>query len=30
MALDFAAKIHAVSGFNADCTSDTDTGDDFD
>ena len=30
MALDFAAKIHALSGFNADSTSDTETGDDFD
>ena len=30
MALDFAAKIHALAGFNADSTSDTETGDDFD
>ena len=30
MALDFAARIHALSGFDADSTSDTETGDDFD
>ena len=30
MALDFAARIHALSGFDADATTDTDTGDDFD
>ena len=30
MALDFAAQIHALTGFDADSTSDTDTGDDFD
>ena len=30
MALDFAAQIHALSGFNADGTDDTSTGDDFD
>ena len=30
MALDFAARIHALSGFDADNTSDTKTGDDFD
>ena len=30
MALDFAARIHALSGFDADSTSDTKTGDDFD
>ena len=30
MALDFAAKIHALSGVNADSSSDTETGDDFD
>tara|TARA_R100000152_G_C6761061_1_gene185149 strand:- start:357 stop:1088 length:732 start_codon:yes stop_codon:yes gene_type:complete len=30
MALDFAARIHALTGFNADGTDDTETGDDFD
>ena len=30
MALDFAARIHALTGFDADSTSDTETGDDFD
>ena len=30
MALDFAAQIHALSGFDADGTGDTETGDDFD
>ena len=30
MALDFAAKIHALTGFDADNTGDTETGDDFD
>ena len=30
MALDFAAQIHALSGFDADGTDDTETGDDFD
>ena len=30
MALDFAAQIHALSGFNADGTDDTSTDDDFD
>ncbi len=30
MALDFAAKIHALSNFDADNTGDTNTGDDFD
>ena len=30
MALHFAARIHALSGFDADSTADTDTGQDFD
>tara|TARA_Y100001938_G_C8072766_1_gene424134 strand:- start:785 stop:1507 length:723 start_codon:yes stop_codon:yes gene_type:complete len=30
MALDFAARIHALTGFDADGTTDTETGDDFD
>ena len=30
MALDFAARIHALTGFDADNTGDTETGDDFD
>ena len=30
MALDFAARIHALTGFDADSTSDSGTGDDFD
>ena len=30
MALDFAAQIHALSGFDSDATTDTETGDDFD
>ena len=30
MALHFAARIHALTGFDADSTSDTDTGQDFD
>ena len=30
MALDFAARIHALTGFDADSTDDTETGDDFD
>lgn len=30
MALNFAAQIHSLSGFNADGTDDTETGDDFD
>ena len=29
MALDFAAQIHALTGFDADSTNDTETGDDF-
>ena len=29
MAIDFAAQIHALTGFDADSTSDTETGDDF-
>ena len=30
MALDFAARIHALTGFDADSATASDTGDDFD